>query len=635
MAMTKTDFAALIAAAKAKKNAALIATTVTKPAEVNAFETELNRMMGIVTEVDTTALGATNEEVIETVSDLISSDIVETSANRAIGVQKNVTLNAKQQLFLDTVVSGQSCCLLGAAGTGKTTSVRQTSRALLDSGRIGKIVNATKYLVAESPGIAVVAFTRKAVNNIKHAVVDELKRNVITLHKLLEFAPTFYEIEDKETGGWKKTMKFEPKRCESFPLPPELSIIIHEESSMEGVDLYNLLQKAMPHKHQEVFLGDIQQLPPVFGLAILGFKMTSLPVVELTEVYRQALDSPILSLAWSILQDGPDAFAPKTEKYETVSPVTGKKVTRIKCPGLDKYTREHEGSSCTIKVWQKQLDVDNAINTTAVQLKTWFTEGSYNPEKDIILQPFNKAYGTIELNKKIAQFVGEARIATVYHVIAGFNDHYLAVGDRVLYDKEDAIITAIRRNAGYLGKSPQPHSVHLNRWGEQLEKLSIKEVTEAEEIGGIDALEEFMSTNDIGEDGEVERVQAASHIVEIQYLYGDNDEPIVLNSAADINNLLGGYAITVHKSQGSEYQKVYIFLNHSHATMVSRELLYTAVTRAKQHLFILCEPHTFQKGVASQRIKGDTLAEKAEQFKGKAERSGNSEYAQHLLAGVQ
>ena len=51
--------------------------------------------------------------------------------------------------------------------------------------------------------------------------------------------------------------------------------------------------------------------------------------------------------------------------------------------------------------------------------------------------------------------------------------------------------------------------------------------------------------------------------------------------------------------------------------MLQRELLYTAVTRAKEELYIICEPETFIKGILGQRVKGNTLAEKAEYFKGK------------------
>jgi ATP-dependent exoDNAse (exonuclease V) alpha subunit len=51
--------------------------------------------------------------------------------------------------------------------------------------------------------------------------------------------------------------------------------------------------------------------------------------------------------------------------------------------------------------------------------------------------------------------------------------------------------------------------------------------------------------------------------------------------------------------------------------MLQRELLYTAVTRAREELYIICEPEMFAKGILSQRVKGNTLAEKAEFFKGK------------------
>lgn len=51
--------------------------------------------------------------------------------------------------------------------------------------------------------------------------------------------------------------------------------------------------------------------------------------------------------------------------------------------------------------------------------------------------------------------------------------------------------------------------------------------------------------------------------------------------------------------------------------MIQREILYTGVTRAKEELFVICEPDTFVKGINRQRIKGDTWQEKAEYFKGK------------------
>lgn len=540
------------------------------------------------------------------------------ATTKTYGVAKDVILNDRQQEFNTRVQSGEDCVLIGAAGTGKTTSMRRVTQDLIGSSRLTKLREGTKWLHAGLPGAVILSYTRKAVNNIKHAVVAELKPHTLTIHKLLEFQPEFYEIEDpNKPGEFKTTMQFVPTRHNGNPLPADLSLIAFEESSMISVELYQLLQDAMPHAHQEIFLGDINQLPPIFGLAILGFKMNELPVVELTEVYRQALESPIIDLAWTLLGGNPYDFDSKTERYEIIDS-GGKKAPRIRCPALDKYTRSSEAGEVKFQIWQKQLSADTGLITLTKQFCVWSDQGYYNPQDDIILCPFNKSFGTTEINKGIAQYLGRKRNATVYEVIAGFNKHYLAVGDRVLYDKEDAFITSIARNGEYLGKQPQHFSIHLDRWGHLQEPLTEQEKFEltAEEGGGMDieAIEAFMAT---AADDVSERVQAASHVIGIKLAYGD--EEIVLNGAADVNALLGGYCITVHKAQGSEWERVFFIMHNSHKVMNQRELLYTAVTRAKKFLHIIAETDTFEKGIKSQKIKGDTLAEKAEHFKGKEE----------------
>lgn len=547
----------------------------------------------------------------------ISSQDTTLPKTKSYGVAKNVTLNAKQQEFLDTVLLDKSCVLIGAAGTGKTTSMREVTRQLIDSGKLREITLSTKWLQAGSPGAIILSFTRKAVNNIKHAVVDELKKNTLTIHKVLEFAPIFYEVDDPNSSkGYKTTMAFEPARNAVNPLPPEISLVVFEESSMVSVQLYEQLKDAMPHKHQEIFLGDIQQLPPVFGQAILGFKMLSLPVVELTEVYRQALESPIIELAWAILSGDSKRFSGKTIKAKEFVQVLNKEVERIKVPALEIFTKKTNAGEVKFQPWQKKLSSDYALNTFVKQMNTWSDQGYYDPQEDIILCPYNKAFGTIEINKGIAQHLGRKRDADVYHIIAGFDNHYLAVGDRVLYDKEDAFIETIAINGNYLGKRPSPHSKHLDRWGTYQQPLTAEELANTNEEDAamdLETIEKFMASSvEKAED----RVQDASHVVTIRMAYGDG-EIISLSKASEINNLLGGYAITVHKAQGSEYDRVFFVMHHTHAVMTQRELLYTAVTRAKKFLHVICEADTFEKGVASQKIEGNTIAEKAAWFNSK------------------
>ena len=97
-------------------------------------------------------------------------------------------------------------------------------------------------------------------------------------------------------------------------------------------------------------------------------------------------------------------------------------------------------------------------------------------------------------------------------------------------------------------------------------------------------------------------------------------EEISLSKAAELNSLLLGYCLTVHKSQGSEWRKVYCIFHQSHNTMIARELLYTAITRAREECYIICEPDTFEKGITRQKVPGDTIEAKAIYFQGKQER---------------
>lgn len=614
--MTPSAMQALLAKIKASRAAAGDAASVVAADKISAAIEQQKPA-----EVDVSNLGKTVEEVEETVSSIVAEPVVSSSTSREIGVAKAVTLNEKQQLFLDTVLTGVDISLIGAAGTGKTTTMRQTTRALIDGGYLPRLHKGTKHLTTGSPGMVIVSYTNKAVNNIRHAVVNELKSNTITLHKLLEFAPIFYDAEDKNNPGtFKKTMRFEPSYNKLNPLPSTIRIVAFEESSMIGLDLYNQFLDAMQHPHQEIFLGDIQQLPPVFGPAILGFKLNELVTVELTEIYRQAANSPIIDLAWNLLSGNASNFSAKSIVVREPHPITGKIVDRKKWPALDAFSRKTENGEVTFQPWQKKLSEEHALGALIGSLKAWWKTGYYDPKENIILCPFNVNFGCDEINRYIAQFLGDAREAVVHHVIAGYNNHYLAEGDRVLFAKEDAYIVSIRRNGEYLGKAPNPPSIHLDRWGHYQEKLTqAEEYLHKQDTQNLsdEALDRLMAAAAVEAE---DRVNAASHVVEIRFAYGDENDnnTYTLSTASEINALLGGYAITVHKSQGSEYNKVFLALHSTHATMVSRELLYTAVTRAKTSLHIICEPESFYRGIQSQRIIGNSLKEKAAIFRGKA-----------------
>jgi exodeoxyribonuclease V alpha subunit len=503
---------------------------------------------------------------------------------------KTIQYNEEQLQFVNLAKEGTSAILIGAAGTGKTTCMKGVVSSLIQSGYAGILhSDGHKHLLDGAPGIVAVSFTRRAVSNLRRAMPEDMKQNCLTIHALLEYEPQYYTIIDETTGDERNTMRFEPTRTISRPLPSTIRTCIIDESSMVSVELFKELQDALPQNTQFIFLGDIQQLPPVFGSAILGYKMLELPTVELTQVYRQALESPIIRLAHRILSG---------------KPIPADEYPEWKFPG-----------QLTIHPWKKKLSAEWALMTMAKFLTTAIENNAYDPYNDMVLIPFNKACGTIELNNHIANFLARRDKRITYEIIAGFNKLYLSVGDKVLYDKEDAVITDIKLNASYTGASPQASSESLDYWGfnhgeEHKSKLSEEDQNLEDDI-------DFLLSQSValsGSEGE-DRVRQASHCVTVKM--ADTGTEVTIDSAADLNALILSYALTVHKSQGSEWRKVFLMLHQSHATMLQRELLYTAVTRAKEELYVICEPETFVNGIKSQRIKGNTLAEKAEFFKGK------------------
>lgn len=501
-----------------------------------------------------------------------------------------ITYNTKQQEFISLSLSGKSCVLIGAAGTGKTTCQKGVTQGLISSGAAGILQSeGHKHLISDTPGIVICAYTRRAVNNIRKNVSLDMQSNCITIHKLLEYAPVYNEIWSDEKGEYVTKMAFEPSRNSNNPLPSSIRTLIFEESSMIGLDLYKEVIEALPHNPQLIFLGDIQQLPPVFGPAVLGFKLSSLPTVELTEVYRQALESPIIRLAHRILS--------------------------AKAIPASEYPDWKIPNALTLHPWKKRIESIHALNTAALFFSKAYDSNAYDPEEDIILIPFNKAFGTDELNKSIANHIAHKHGRIIHQVVAGFNKHHFSIGDKVLYDKEDAIIKDITPNPIYAGAVYAKASPTLDYWGHESDSSN--------SLRDDDEVDFMLSQVAKSENSDDSRTRVASHTITLEMQ--ESEQLVKIDKAADINALLLGYALTVHKSQGSEWRKVFLCFHNSHATMIQRELLYTAVTRAKEELYVICEPDTFTKGIESQRVKGNSLEEKAEFFRGRLD--SNASYA--------
>lgn len=75
-----------------------------------------------------------------------------------------------------------------------------------------------------------------------------------------------------------------------------------------------------------------------------------------------------------------------------------------------------------------------------------------------------------------------------------------------------------------------------------------------------------------------------------------------------------GYAATCHKSQGGEYPNIIILCHSVNARMLSQEWLYTAITRARNNVYIICNNRGLSQAVGRQVIKGKTIKEKIQSY---------------------
>ena len=493
----------------------------------------------------------------------------------------SISLNKEQLLAKDLAFSGKSFCLIGAAGTGKTTAQREIAASLIAQNLLS--VHSFRVqgagIKVDAPSIAFVAYTRIAAGNLRRAIHKDpeleaiLTHNITTIHNLLEYEPeTYFDYEEN-----KEKFRFVPRRTASNPL--DITHLIIEESSMVGLDLWQQLFDALRTNVQIIFIGDINQLPPVFGPSVLNYALVQLPIIELTHVYRQKGDSSILENAHKILSG-------------------------------DCNLTEDEGTKI-IRGGDKQFSQAKMALAFTASLKKWYSLSEYDPEQDIILSPFNKQdLGTDSLNKYISQFLGEQRNAVVYELICGIAKLYLAEGDKVLYNKQVGIVTSIKRNMEYVGRSPKQASTNLSRFGVYTGALGSDDEPDEFELASYEniSIEQLAAQAE-----ESEKKRQSSHIVELMMETGI---PVTLSAVGDFSpqSFSLGYALTIHKAQGCEWRKVYVMLHKDHSIMAFRELLYTACTRAREQLVLITKDYMIEKAIAAQRIKGNTLKEKVAYF---------------------
>ncbi|GAB4456654.1 MAG: hypothetical protein OHK0029_15010 [Armatimonadaceae bacterium] len=189
------------------------------------------------------------------------------------------TLSDEQQQAVRRALSEPILVLTGGPGTGKTTTTRIVVAALEKLGR---------RLQLASP-------TGRAAKRAAEVTGKEAK----TIHRLLAFDPE------------KRGFKHGPGE------PLDLDVLIVDESSMLDLTLTHHTLRAVPDGAQVIFVGDVDQLPSVGPGNVLSDLINSgrVPVARLTQVFRQAAQSRIITNAHSINKGKiPDLLPPSAAK---------------------------------------------------------------------------------------------------------------------------------------------------------------------------------------------------------------------------------------------------------------------------------------------------------------------------------
>src|ERR1700686_735640 len=177
-----------------------------------------------------------------------------------------LALADSQKAALRVALVSNVTVITGGPGVGKTTLVN----SLL------------KILIAKTVTIALCAPTGRAAKRLSESTGLEAK----TIHRLLE--------TDPKTGGF--------RRNEEAPLDCDLLVV--DETSMIDVPLMRAVLRALPNNAALVLVGDVDQLPSVGPGQVLAdiIASGSVSIVRLTEIFRQAAESRIVTNAHRINQ---------------------------------------------------------------------------------------------------------------------------------------------------------------------------------------------------------------------------------------------------------------------------------------------------------------------------------------------
>lgn len=567
-------------------------------------------------------------------------DILEVAAKDILeGI--TFSLDPSQSAAVIGMAQNQYACLIGAAGTGKTTVTRFLLNTLINGDveagleplRFAK-VDLSKYKVSGEdhdathnedkkdtktvvPAIALCAFTGQATQVLKKNMPTSWKRNCMTIHSMLGYAPEEYMRLDGKMG-W----RFSPTYNKQVKMPWDVFIV--DESSMVNIDLWHQILDAAKPNARFYFIGDLNQLPPPIGQGVLGFALSKWSVFELSVVHRQKelAANRIIDTAWRILKGEPPEFDDPTKNPNW----------RVIGFPLDHDTGKAHSQIVSIAKGLSKQRISASVDPSQPVI--------YDPWRDRILVQMNgysedatgALVGQFPLNESLSAIFADPneprviidakrvtkRFAVGYRIMATKNEPANEV-DRVTNGLTGRIV-GIWENTKWLGDRRlvgNEDEVRENR--SLMVAVALGTATEAQTHELEEASREAFELTDVDFSAiaaasttpEERQSGPASHVVSIDFDNGAHRE-YDLNS--EIEQLQIAYASTTHKAQGAEMPTAIIVVHHASRRMLCRENLYTAVTRASQRVVILYTDFGMRIALTTQKIYGKTLQEKVRQY---------------------
>ncbi|MDE0466429.1 MAG: ATP-dependent RecD-like DNA helicase [Candidatus Poribacteria bacterium] len=202
----------------------------------------------------------------------------------------------QQREAIHTAMTARALILTGGPGTGKTTTT------------VGMI----RLFEAQGRHITLAAPTGRAAKRLSETTGGEAK----TIHRLLEFSPQINAF----------------KRDRHNPLNTD--VVIVDETSMVDLVLMNRLMQAIRPSTTVILIGDTDQLPSVGAGNVLKELIDSrrIPVIQLTEIFRQAQESMIVTNAHRINKgDFPELTGDTDRNFFFIEEEDPEEITELVC----------------------------------------------------------------------------------------------------------------------------------------------------------------------------------------------------------------------------------------------------------------------------------------------------------------